>query len=277
MGNLKIVGSGADACLILGGAPASPERAAAAPQEPAHDSYADLTPETPPSRPVTPGELLEAWNAKRANDTPAKPITRMRPSAVYDYRGPGGDLLGYVVRCDLPDVKKWTPTLRWARCADGWSRWAIWHFPEPRPLFRAEQLMREPSAVVYVLEGEKSVMAAEPLLGAPVITWPGGTQAVSHADWSALAGCDLILWPDADQPGEAAMIGKFDHDGALLKPGVLHLATAAGARVQSVVMWDRTKPDGWDCADAVRDGMSRAEVLAWMSGRMVPGDELLRG
>ena len=70
------------------------------------------------------------------------------------------------------------------------------------------------------------------------------------------------------------MFGKFDQGGTLVKPGVFHLATAAGARVKSVVSWDRTKPEGWDCADAVADGWSRNDVVAWMNEQTVEGCDL---
>jgi hypothetical protein len=97
------------------------------------------------------------------------------------------------------------------------------------------------------------------------VTWPNGGKSVHYADWPALRGRDLYLWPDADEEGEHAMLGK-PADGAMpAKPGVAQLATAAGANVKAVIEWDRSMPKGWDVADAVRDGWSRTDTITWMN------------
>lgn len=59
---------------------------------------------------------------------------------------------------------------------------------------------------MVIVEGEKARAAAEMLLpDAVVICWQGGAQAVSKADWRALSGRAVILWPDADDPGKVCM------------------------------------------------------------------------
>ena len=207
---------------------------------------------------------MTLWNAKRAADDPPKPLWKCRPTAVYPYRNLLGDLLGYVLRVDLEAGAKITPQIRYARCPDGVDRWAVWHFDKPRPLYRGEHFARE-SGPILVCEGEKASDAAALLMGALATTWPGGGKAVQYADWLLLKGRELFLWPDADQEGEYAMIGKPSTDGAPAKPGVAQLASAAGANIKAIFEWDRTKERGWDAADALSDGWSRADAVAWMN------------
>ena len=68
----------------------------------------------------------------------------------------------------------------------------------------------------------------------------------------------MLLWPDADPEGEAAM------------QGVAEMVAAAGAREVKSISVDMTRGKGWDIGDAVqRNKMSRAEIFAWMKGRIV--------
>jgi len=93
---------------------------------------------------------------------------------------------------------------------------------------------------VVIVEGEK---CADALAGLTrevgVLSWLGGSGAVLRTDWDALAGREVILWPDADDPGREAMArlaGELDRIGAA-----------------KVLMIDpeEERPDGWDVADAI--------------------------
>jgi hypothetical protein len=228
------------------------------------DPYADLAAATPPDRRVIAGQWLELWNPKGLLKSPPRPLWKCRADAAYPYRSPDWQLLGYVLRINLEDGGKITPTIRYARCPDGMARWASWRFEKPRPLYRAEYLSREPGPVI-VCEGEKAADAAAVLLGALTVTWPNGGKSVHYADWSLLKGRDLYLWGDADQEGEHAMLGKPAMDGLPARPGVAQLASAAGAKIKGIFTWDRSKPKGWDAADALRDGWKRADAVEWMN------------
>ena len=73
---------------------------------------------------------------------------------------------------------------------------------ELRPLFGLPALIGAPSDLpVYVVEGEP---AAEALidLGYVATTSSGGAGSAHKTDWSPLAGRDVRLWPDNDEPGE---------------------------------------------------------------------------
>jgi hypothetical protein len=250
------------ACEILDGLARSTSAPRVTAARPAIDPYSGLVAVTPPPPPVGAGELIDLWNPKGLLRSPQRPTWRCRPSAAYAYLNALQDVLGYVLRIDMPDGKL-TPTIRYARRSSGETQWTCWHFDKPRPLYRAEHFHQ--SGPIVVVEGEKSADAAAQLLGSLVTTWPNGGKAVAGADWSLLAGRDLYLWPDADQEGEHAMLGKPACDGAPRRPGVAELATASGANIKAVFTWDRSKPKGWDAADALRDGWSKTDAIAWMN------------
>ena len=133
--------------------------------------------------------------------------------------------------CRFPD-KKIRP-LWWSG-----SRWTWAAPPAPRPLLNLDKLRSNPGTILIV-EGEKTADAAARLYPRAVVTtWPSGCKAIDKADWSPLVGRRVILWPDADQPGQQAM----DRLAQLL----LRLPVD---RVQMVTP-PADVPEGWDLADA---------------------------
>jgi putative DNA primase/helicase len=72
--------------------------------------------------------------------------------------------------------------------------------PFPR---QVDRLAAKPDASVVICEGEKAADAAARIFPESVfITSPGGSQAASKADWSPVAARRVLIWPDADEPGE---------------------------------------------------------------------------
>ena len=71
---------------------------------------------------------------------------------------------------------------------------------------------------VLLVEGEKAADAAADLFpGHVAMTWPGGSKAIGKADWSALSGRAVAVWPDNDKPGAEALSGlarSFFYAGA---------------------------------------------------------------
>jgi predicted P-loop ATPase len=208
----------------------------------------------------------------------------------------GDDLHGYVVRFRTSDGGKDDLPYTWCLSArDGACKWHWKQFDEPRPLYLPG--FKLPSAQTVVLvEGERKARVLQALLdaGAPgvyiVASWPGGCKAWQKADWSWLAGCNVLAWPDTDskrvaptakernecaddaalqalkdskpylpaekQPGMAAMLGI----GALLRD-------AQGCSVQLLpIEAPGVKPDGWDAADAIEaDGWDFERVMAFFA------------
>ena len=118
------------------------------------------------------------------------------------------------------------------------SRWEWKAPPAPRPLLNLDQLRSNPGTVLIV-EGEKTADAAAKLYPKAIVTtWPSGCKAIDKADWSPLKGRRIILWPDADQPGNLAM--------ERLAQLLLQLPVE---RVQLVAP-PADAPEGWDLADA---------------------------
>lgn len=88
--------------------------------------------------------------------------------------------------------------------------------PEGAGLYRLHKLRQYPSDLVYLVEGESCVDCLE-RLGFLATTWPGGAQAVARADFRALAGRLVVLWPDNDENGFQAMreaAARLRHLGA---------------------------------------------------------------
>lgn len=135
------------------------------------------------------------------------------------------------------------------------GRWRMKAADKPRPLYNV-QALNGPEGKVVVVEGEKCVEHLKQLgISRIPICWPGGAKAVKYADWSALHGRDVLLFPDHDQPGSESMAWLA---GELLK-------NRATVSVVNHIADDL--PDGWDVADTDWD---RKKLNEWLSGRIKP-------
>jgi putative DNA primase/helicase len=196
-------------------------------------------------------------------DAPPEPPQHRRrgkPSRRWAYRNAVGQLLGYVLRYDLADgTKEFAPATYCQNATTGTSEWRFKGFPAPRPLYGLDRLGQRPSATVIVCEGEKACDAAGELLpDHVVVTSPNGAKSASKADWSALRGRNVILWPDNDDEGRsyAAAIARALHSVA---------ASVKIARAPSGAA------EKWDAADALAEGWDRSKAEALMAGA-VPGN-----
>lgn len=171
------------------------------------DPYADIQP-IPLRSPIAAGSRVRLYNPKRAGTD--REWGSFVPSLIHLYRTADGRPFGYVLRHDLPGGDKETPMVMLVRLPGGKECWSRFPFPKPRPLYGVETI--GDTRQVIVVEGEKCADALRKAMGRVVVSWAGGTQGVKHADWSPLAGRDVIMWPDADKPGFATA----DEIGALL-------------------------------------------------------------
>lgn len=207
----------------------------------------------------------------------------------------GVELHGYVVRFKTSNGGKDDLPFTWCQSTkDGSLAWKWRQFDSPRPLYLPGHALPNGRTVVLV-EGEKKAEILQSMLeqGAPgvycVASWPGGCKAWAKADWSWLAGCTVLAWPDCDskreqltakernackdeaeaeaaalakpfkpahkQPGMAAMLGIGHH---LVKE---HGCTVSLLAIEA----PGVKPDGWDAADAIEaDGWDFDRVLAFL-------------
>lgn len=70
----------------------------------------------------------------------------------------------------------------------------------PQPIYNRRRIASTDGPVV-VVEGEKDVETLH-CLGIVATTSPGGSGNAGKADWSLLAGRDVYMWPDRDEPGK---------------------------------------------------------------------------
>lgn len=208
------------------------------------------------------------------------------PPLHWEYRDRAGQLLGLVVRFDnTSDGRKDVQPISFCQASDGRRQWRYKAFGQPRPLYGLWRLppLAEPGdgepppkrALAIVVEGEKKADRLYEALGSqtPVLSWPGGCKTVALADWTALAAYRLVCWPDADakvdtKSGEMLPAELQPGLQAMRKVQATMIALGAPVRVVDVGA-PGERADGWDAADAVAEGWTRDQLLAFMS-RFLP-------
>jgi hypothetical protein len=198
-----------------------------------------------PTTGIAVGKRVRVYNPKREK------WGEFAPSMVFPYYRDDGSALGYVLRHDLEDGGKETPMVCRVRLPDGTECWSRFPFPRPRPLYHHEKL--KPGQVV-VVEGEKCADAMVQGALRQAVSWAGGTFGVAHTDWTPLAGRKVVIWPDADAPG----IKTAGEVAAILRD--------LGCSVK-VLDVSGDLPKGFDVADAVRDGWTKAKIDEFMKTR----------
>jgi hypothetical protein len=120
-----------------------------------------------------------------------------RPVALYEYQDEQGQPLFWRIRCKHPDGGKWIRPLY----RDSGS----WRIGEPvfpatgKPLYRLPELLAQPDAEVWIVEGET---CADALRECGVLaTTSGSADSAGSADWKPLAGRSVTIWPDHDDAG----------------------------------------------------------------------------
>lgn len=167
------------------------------------------------------------------------------PSQSWPYLDATGALLRLTLRFVKPDGEKdIRPATLWRAEPGKPLRWRLKAEPGPRPLYGLDRLARRPTAIVLLVEGEKTVDAAIGRFPELVpVSWPGGAKGIGKADFRPLKGRRIICWPDADEAGRRAA-----RDAA-------NLALGAGAASVGLVRLPYSLPPGWDLADAWTDGL----------------------
>ena len=184
---------------------------------------------------------MESWVAPIPEGAPPVPQSHPKlgaPTQSWWYRDSEGRPLFVVSRYLVNGKKEIRQYTLWSG-GEG-SSWKCKHGPSPRPLYGLDRLHRKPSAPALVVEGELCAEAAgEAVKGFVAMTWSGGSSNVTSSDWSVLSGRDVVIWPDADQPGIAAA------------DRVVELLDEIGVSSVRVVKPPPNVPKGWDVADAV--------------------------
>src|SRR6516164_11028410 len=192
-----------------------------------------------------------------AADAPAPPTTHPalgRPNQSWPYEDAAGGVIGYVLRFDGADGKEFRPLTLWRDSVSGRLEWRWESWPPNRPLYGLEELADRPVAPVVVCEGEKATDAARRLLPSfVVVTSPNGNKSAERADWSPLRGRNVVIWPDADSPGD------------VYAQAVAKCATNAGAKSIAIASPPSGVDEGWDAADALEEGWTTADAAKFIA------------
>ena len=114
-----------------------------------------------------------------------------------------------------------------------------WGNPDVRPLYNLPGILR--SRTVVVCEGEKAADAVMAQGITATAVMGGCNSPLERSDLEPLRGKEVIIWPDADEPGR-----KFAAGFALALHGVAESVRIIDPPVGA--------PKGWDAADAVAEG-----------------------
>lgn len=120
-------------------------------------------------------------------------------SHYWVYHNEDGQEVGAAVRYDDKDGSKRVLPMS----VDERGQWVRKAMPSPRPLYDLHILSAlQPGSQVFVVEGEKCVEALKSY-GLVATTSSNGCKAADKTDWSPLAGLDIVVLRDNDEPGEA--------------------------------------------------------------------------
>lgn len=181
------------------------------------------------------GEVIDCWAYSNAQD--------LHVGLVVRYKKTDGDKT-YRLMSPFRDRKS------------GVVRWC---FAEPHgmiPLYRLPSLLRHPLDAVVVVEGEKTADALTPHLpdGWQTTTWLGGADNAKRPDLDLdpLRGRHVLLWPDNDERGHAAMAAMaLRLQGIAASIGIIGMEALKRLRGSDV-------PRKWDAADAISEGWDKA-------------------
>ena len=182
------------------------------------------------------GELTGRAQAVKRTATrtkPQEPVDELGPAtAKWDYLDASGSLIAVVYRYDPPGERKqfrpWDAKRRKMTP------------PSPRPLYNQQGMVQ--AAEVVLVEGEKCAQALIEAGICATTAMHGANAPVDKTDWSPLAGKSVLIWPDRDKPG-------WDYANQASQAIV-----AAGATSCTLLYPPADKPDGWDAADALKQG-----------------------
>ena len=177
----------------------------------------------------------------------------------WEYKDTTGKLLFLVMRFDVKFVGKQVLPLTYCKHADGSKEWRWQGLPTPRPLYGLDRLALRPDAPVLVVEGEKAADAAANIFfDYVIVTSAGGANAAHSADWSAVSGRNVKIWPDNDDAGR------------LYAATVAQLALTVGVLSAAIVGVPAEFPEKWDLADAVPMGWDEAKLQELLCAQAVP-------
>ena len=116
----------------------------------------------------------------------------------------------------------------------GVQKWRCKAIPSGRPLYGLDRLAARPNAPVLVAEGEKAADgAARRFSNHVTVAASGGASAAAMTDWTPLKGRTIVIWPDADTPGNefAADVARILRGHSDCKVSIVQFPTGFRAAV----------------------------------------------
>jgi predicted P-loop ATPase len=168
------------------------------------EHYITSRPTLPPVKKPSPPKSIKITKPPSSATPPPFDENTIR----YEYRDINGELIYIVNRYEKNGKKQFYP-LSWDSISNSWIKKTQ---PEPRPLYGLWRL-KDSTKPILIVEGEKAHDAAHEFAGKTydVITWSGGTNAHKRHDWSPVYDKNILIWPDADDPGRDAATSIAEH------------------------------------------------------------------
>ena len=195
-------------------------------------------------------ETIEQWTGRPFKAPPrpaekAKPADFGPPTAQYTYTDEAGAALVVVYRHEMAELDKRGKPKKEFRPWDVARR--AYKAPEQdRPLYNRAGIKGEPWVVFVEGEGKADALIK---LGIAATCAMGGSKApVEKSDWTPLEGKHVIIWPDADEEGQAFAEKVRERLGSV-------------AALVAMVQPPAGKPKGWDAADAIAEGMDPRAII----------------
>jgi hypothetical protein len=171
---------------------------------------------------------------------------------IYEYTDLAGRVTHYVKRTDARNGQKKLILPVTYGTLNGATGWHSKHPANPLSLYGLHRLAALPDAPVLLVEGEKSADAAQALLPKyPCLSWARGASSAHLADLTPLQGRQVVIWPDADEPGRKAA-----------------MKIAAKLNVEAIVRTDDLA-EGSDAADLDAEALGTKTPAAWLNERLV--------
>lgn len=242
-------------------------------------AIADYLGTTPPDANVRAVASLPAKSEDKLFATMDEAIAQYgylgKPSQVWEYVDAAGEVIAATLRFDSDSGEK---TIR-PVCQTPDGRWKTGQ-ADKRTIYNLPEVLN--ADTVYVVEGEKCCDAMRSL-GFVATTSPGGANGAGKADWTPLAGKEVCILPDNDEPGGEYAKGVASMLAKLNPPARCKVATLAthvdGSPMppkSDVLDWieghgDSAEPE--TIAANLREVVARAEVVEVRTGSDGAGSE----
>lgn len=118
--------------------------------------------------------------------------------ALHEYTDTDGNPIYWRIRLKNHETsEKWIRPLR--LCSSQYELKDP-EFANGKPLYRLHSLASHPNEAVFIVEGEACADALAQI--GVIATTSGSADSATKADWSPLAGREVVIWPDNDEPGQ---------------------------------------------------------------------------